>query len=223
MGTGDESPFGSPGSESFFSSLPFDDAPFYPDQPSPTAMASNSFEGIPDIIRQDGDARERAGSSNLLDMDGAPRAGAPQQSDGFDTQGTNEAPHRTPSVEEGLVVDQPALAVDVADRIPGLYRILDLVSEQSSGGGGLGERSAYLPIHSADRVAVDKIIISQDSFGRFANDVCLGAYQSMTNVDFGLLDTAQLKPLGIYGSRSEIVRYLQDMSFVDDEMLVAIA
>lgn len=28
---------------------------------------------------------------------------------------------------------------DVADQIPGLYRILDLVSEQSSGGGGLGE------------------------------------------------------------------------------------
>lgn len=74
----------------------------------------------------------------------------------------------------------------------------------------------------AELPLVDKIIIAQESFGRFANDVRGGACQSMTHVNFRLLDTAQLKPLGVYGSRSEIVRYLQDISAIDDEMLVII-
>lgn len=114
----------------------------------------------------------------------------------------------------------PVPLVDVADRIPGLYRILDLVNEQSSGGGGLGEYSKTLARMRADPHVVDKIIISQQSFGRFVNDVCPGAYQSMTNVNFRFLDTAQIKPLGVYGSRSEIIKYLRDMSLIDDEALV---
>lgn len=44
----------------------------------------------------------------------------------------------------------------------------------------------------------------------------------MTSVDFGLLDTANIKPLGIYGSRSEIVKYLQDLSCVNNEVSVAV-
>lgn len=42
----------------------------------------------------------------------------------------------------------------------------------------------------------------------------------MTNVNFRFLDTTQIKPLGIYGSRSEIVKYLQDVSAIDDEASV---
>lgn len=116
----------------------------------------------------------------------------------------------------------PPTPVDVADRIPGLYRILDLMSEQSSGGSGLGEPVKHDSCVYANPFAVDKIIIAQESFGRFANDVRGGAYQSMTHVNFRLLDTAQLKPLGVYGSRPEIVRYLQDLSFIDDNVLVVL-
>ncbi|KAK7684549.1 hypothetical protein QCA50_012496 [Cerrena zonata] len=87
---------------------------------------------------------------------------------------------------------------DVVDSIKGMYRILDLVSEQGSGG------------------LVEKIIISQESLGHFINDICPGAYRSMTKVDFTALDRLTVKPMGIYGSRSEIVRYLYDVGVVDD-------
>lgn len=61
---------------------------------------------------------------------------------------------------------------------------------------------------------VDKVIISQDSFGRFANDICPGAYQSMTHVNFKALDGMSLRPIGLYGPRPEIVRYIRDLNLV---------
>lgn len=67
---------------------------------------------------------------------------------------------------------------------------------------------------------VDKIVISQDSFGRFVNDVRPGAYASMTHVNFDALDSMDIRPIGLYGSKSEIVRYLHDLAFVDDATYV---
>jgi hypothetical protein len=65
---------------------------------------------------------------------------------------------------------------------------------------------------------VDKIIISQDSLGDFINALLPGAYASMTKVDFAALDALPVKPVGIYGSASEIIRYLQHIGAVDDQM-----
>ncbi|KAI9571051.1 hypothetical protein HD554DRAFT_2017581 [Boletus coccyginus] len=97
-------------------------------------------------------------------------------------------------------IDAPPLqhdALDLAYSIKGMYRILDLISEQGSGG------------------LVDKIIISQDSLGAFINSVCPGAYGSMTKVNFGALDNYVIKPIGIYGSREEIVRFLLHLTAID--------
>lgn len=40
----------------------------------------------------------------------------------------------------------------------------------------------------------------------------------MTHVNFNALDQLNLRPLGIYGSKSEIVRYLKDLQLVDDNL-----
>ncbi|EKM59291.1 uncharacterized protein PHACADRAFT_113812 [Phanerochaete carnosa HHB-10118-sp] len=88
---------------------------------------------------------------------------------------------------------------DIVDTIPGMYRILDLVNEQGSGG------------------LVDKVIISQDSFGRFANDISPGAYQSMTHINFKALDDLSVRPIGIYGPKSEILRYIKDLGLISRE------
>lgn len=64
---------------------------------------------------------------------------------------------------------------------------------------------------------MDKIVISQESLGRFVNDVCPGAYESMTHIDFTILDRVSMKPLGVYGSKSEIVRYTEDLGLVDSD------
>ena len=73
--------------------------------------------------------------------------------------------------------------MDLLSRIHGLYRLLDLISEQGSGGIGTMIASSmaqgyslYLPSK------VDKIIISQESVERLVNDICPGAYTSMTKV-----------------------------------------
>jgi len=85
-----------------------------------------------------------------------------------------------------------------------MYRILDLISEHGSGG------------------LVDKIIISQDSLGMLINDIQPGAYTSMTKVDFTALDRMLLKPIGIYGSKAEIVRFLQSKGVVDQSIALAL-
>ncbi|KAI0796918.1 hypothetical protein C8Q75DRAFT_796658 [Abortiporus biennis] len=94
---------------------------------------------------------------------------------------------------------------DLVDSIRGMYRILDLVSEQGSGG------------------LVDKIVISQEHLGRFMNDVAPKSYTSMTKVDFVALDQAFIRPVGLYGSRSEIVRFLRDIQAIDDAIASALS
>ncbi|KAF8122287.1 hypothetical protein EV363DRAFT_1555266 [Boletus edulis] len=86
---------------------------------------------------------------------------------------------------------------DLAYRIKGMYRILDLISEQGSGG------------------LVDKIIISQNSLKAFVNSVCPGAYASMTKVNFKALDNYVIKPVGVYGSKEEIVRFLSQLGAIN--------
>jgi hypothetical protein len=45
---------------------------------------------------------------------------------------------------------------------------------------------------------------------------------SLTKVDFKALDKFQLKPIGIYGSKDEIVRFLVSVGVIDDTTCVAV-
>ncbi|KAG1840861.1 hypothetical protein C8R48DRAFT_739797 [Suillus tomentosus] len=90
-------------------------------------------------------------------------------------------------------------ARDLAQSINGMYRVLDLINEEGSGG------------------LVDKVIIAQDSLRAFINSVCPGTYVSMTKVNFSALDRFIVKPVGVYGSKSEIVRLLSSLGVVDEE------
>ncbi|KAG1809694.1 uncharacterized protein BJ212DRAFT_1484392 [Suillus subaureus] len=91
-------------------------------------------------------------------------------------------------------------ARDLVQSINGMYRVLDLINEQGSGG------------------LVDKVIIAQDSLRAFINSVCPGTYVSMTKVNFSALDRFIVKPVGVYGSKSEIVRLLSSLGVVDEEI-----
>ncbi|KAL4072279.1 hypothetical protein J3A83DRAFT_4092477 [Scleroderma citrinum] len=95
-------------------------------------------------------------------------------------------------------IHDPHDDLDLACSITGLYRVLDLITEQGSGG------------------LVDKIIISQNSLQAFINSVCPGAYASMTKVNFKVLDKYVIKPVGIYGSKEEIVRFLLELGVTDE-------
>ena len=67
-------------------------------------------------------------------------------------------------------------------------------------------------------MTVDKVIIARESLERFVNTICPGAYASITKVDFKTLDRLMIKPLGVYGSKHEIVRLLLSIGAVNDEM-----
>lgn len=62
---------------------------------------------------------------------------------------------------------------------------------------------------------MDKIIIAQDSLSEFINDLSPGAYSSMTKVNFHALDNLAVKPMGIYGSKTEIVHFLLTAGVID--------
>jgi hypothetical protein len=48
--------------------------------------------------------------------------------------------------------------------------------------------------------------------------MCPGAYASITKVDFKTLDRLMIKPLGVYGSKHQIVRLLRSIGAVDDHV-----
>ena len=63
-------------------------------------------------------------------------------------------------------------------------------------------------------------MIAQESLQAFINALSPGAYYSITRVNFKILDDLLLKPIGVYGSREEIVRFFLEMGVVDVEMCV---
>ena len=61
-------------------------------------------------------------------------------------------------------------------------------------------------------------MIAQKSLQAFINALSPGAYSSITKVNFKILDDLLLKPIGVYGSREEIVRFLRELGAIDFEM-----
>ncbi|KAH9059753.1 hypothetical protein EDB87DRAFT_736822 [Lactarius vividus] len=102
------------------------------------------------------------------------------------------------SLSEVGSTNSAQLGEDLSLAVRGMYPLLDLITEQGSSG------------------LVDKIVIAQQSLQEFINTLSPGAYSSITEVDFKLLDNVVLKPFGIYGSKEEIVRFLSEIKAVDD-------
>ncbi|KAG1889015.1 uncharacterized protein F5891DRAFT_1198898 [Suillus fuscotomentosus] len=57
-----------------------------------------------------------------------------------------------------------------------------------------------------------------DSLRAFTNTICPSSYGSMTEVKFSALDGLIVRPIGIYGSKEEIVQLLLSLGVVDDYM-----
>ncbi|KAB5588316.1 hypothetical protein CTheo_8242 [Ceratobasidium theobromae] len=85
------------------------------------------------------------------------------------------------------------------DKINNLYRLLDLYQENSSGG------------------LVEKVLIDQKSLRRLLNTLLPNSYISVSKIDFKALDKLTIKPLGIYGLKSEIIKFLRGIKCLNDE------
>ncbi|TDL23181.1 hypothetical protein BD410DRAFT_839090 [Rickenella mellea] len=131
-------------------------------------------------------------SSSFYSASSSPRDGPTSLPD-EKTAGDN--PAQQPGDTSGNIPE-----LDLVERIDGMFRILDLISERGSGG------------------LVDKIIIAQDQFSHFINELYPGSYRSLTKIDFHLLDKGVVKPMGIYGSKAEIVRLMRSIGAIDEEI-----
>ncbi|KAJ7464645.1 hypothetical protein FB451DRAFT_1370363 [Mycena latifolia] len=107
-------------------------------------------------------------------------------------------------VDPEPVTSKPA-SLDLLHSVKGLFRVLDLISESGSGG------------------LVDKVIIAQDSLKELINVLCPGAYASLIKVDFKALDKLAIKPLGLYGSKSEIIAFLSCRGVINEETARALS
>jgi hypothetical protein len=150
------------------------------------------------------DSAASTGQSTRQDSDG--------QMDSSGKKGQNKIP------------DPPSLTLprDLAEKIKGMYRLLDLISESGSNGCGNEPFPDSLLVSSIKLsvIVVDKVIIAQDSLKRFINTICPESYASLTKVNFKALDRFMIKPLGIYGSKFEIVRLLRSLNAVNEDMCV---
>lgn len=111
--------------------------------------------------------------------------------------------------------------LDLVNSVQHMYRLLDLISEQGSGGLGLYcELFDELSLTKVTILVVDKVIIAQDAMGAFINALSPGAYRDLTKVDFSAMDETRVKPMGIYGSKSEIVRFMLSLGAIDERLWV---
>ncbi|KAG8730280.1 hypothetical protein FRC11_007096, partial [Ceratobasidium sp. 423] len=153
-----------------------------PDMTSePDSDAPPSYDSVPPI-----DATQ--GIDALFDdLDGADPI--------LSSQGTNG--QASTDREHSAEVPSANHTSDILDRIPNLFRLLDLVEDRSSGG------------------IVEKIVIDQKSLSKVINILQPGAYKSVSNIDFKALDNLTIKPIGVYGNQLEILNYLQDVGCLD--------
>ncbi|QRW13378.1 E3 ubiquitin-protein ligase TRIP12 [Ceratobasidium sp. AG-Ba] len=99
---------------------------------------------------------------------------------------------------EGAGEGEDSSEPDIFERVPNLFRLLDLIDEHGSGG------------------IVEKIVIDQNSLHRLLNTVQPGSYDSVSKINFKSLDNLSIKAIGLYGIRSEIIKYLRQARCLDD-------
>jgi hypothetical protein len=118
------------------------------------------------------------------------------------------------TMESALLPEDPSYP------IKGMYRLLDLTMEQGKNGIGNNLFVVVYITLIASHPTVDKIVIAQESLQEFINALSPGSYSSIKEVNFKKLDELLLKPIGVYGSKEEIVRFLRETGAVDVEMCV---
>lgn len=66
------------------------------------------------------------------------------------------------------------------------------------------------------KIEVDKVIIAQDGLKRLINDLSPGVYVALTRIDFKILDSLTVRPIGVYGDRLEIIKFLSSLKVLDE-------
>lgn len=100
-----------------------------------------------------------------------------------------------PSIPLALPQTQE-INLDLLSRIPGLFRLLDLVSDKN----------------------IEKIIIDHDSMGAAMNALRDGSYKTISKINFAALDGVSINPVGLYGSKSALTQTLVTLGAVEESI-----
>ncbi|EUC60520.1 cytochrome P450 family protein, putative [Rhizoctonia solani AG-3 Rhs1AP] len=94
---------------------------------------------------------------------------------------------------------------DLSTIVPNLFRLLDLADEHGSGG------------------IIEKVVIDQLSLHRLLNIVQPGSYDSVSRINFKALDQLSIRPIGVYGTQSEIIKFLQQTQYIDENFAILLS
>ncbi|CAG8435124.1 11383_t:CDS:10 [Funneliformis mosseae] len=89
---------------------------------------------------------------------------------------------------------------DLAEYIPGMYRLLDLYKDDGSNG------------------LVDKIIISKDSLKKLCNDMVPLSFKSISEINYTKLNSISFRLVGCYGIHNLIVKLLFEKNIIDQRI-----
>ncbi|KAG8718610.1 hypothetical protein FRC09_012400 [Ceratobasidium sp. 395] len=87
---------------------------------------------------------------------------------------------------------------NLLSKLPNMFRLLDLYQEIGSGG------------------LVEKMIIDQHSLHCLLNKMSSGSYELPWKINFKHLDQLAIKPIGVYGCKPEIVKFLRGVDCLDE-------
>ncbi|CAB4415712.1 unnamed protein product [Rhizophagus irregularis] len=89
---------------------------------------------------------------------------------------------------------------DLANRINGLYRLLDLCDDDDSSG------------------IVDRIIISKEYLGKLCNDMVQSSFKSISEINYSELNSISFRLIGCYGNRILIAKLLLNKNIIDQQL-----
>jgi len=89
---------------------------------------------------------------------------------------------------------------DLAEYIPGLYRLLDLCKDDGSNG------------------LVDKIIISKDSLKKLCNDMVPSSFKSISEINYTKLNSISIRLIGCYGNHTLIAKLLLNQGVINQQI-----
>jgi hypothetical protein len=148
------------------------------------AVAEEQESPPPIPLGNQGEAASTEGLSHHTIVTQRESDDATAPADSVKNEVTPLATEETPDPVDVIMHEElKEIDMDLLSRIHGLYRLLDLISEQGSGGAGTVIASSMTQGNSPRVITeVEKIIIAQNSMAKLVNDMCPGAYTSMTKV-----------------------------------------
>ncbi|CAB4410518.1 unnamed protein product [Rhizophagus irregularis] len=97
-------------------------------------------------------------------------------------------------------IDSNEFGKDLAECIPGLYRLLDLNKVDGSSS------------------SVDRITISKDSLKKLCNNIIPSSFKSISEIDYEKLNSISFRLIGCYGNHFLIAKFLLNKKIIDQKI-----